>query len=162
MGAQQTRERSPEVGVRPKFFDAHGARRNPARAPLEEMKAVQLEQLEKFRAEIEFTGDPERLPPHRNLAYCYRYFVAAARGLPDLDWMDEYTECQTLCVVMEHINGTYLVHNGREQKKVKVSSKMVGHKFGEFSFTRTKPHGGRSTVEEAEPGAGLGLGLGRG
>eukprot|EP01046_Picozoa_sp_COSAG06_P089134 COSAG06_NODE_35526_length_459_cov_0.791667_1_plen_139_part_10 len=36
--------------------------------------------LEKFRAEIEFTGDPGRLPPHRNLAYCYRYFVAAARG----------------------------------------------------------------------------------
>jgi hypothetical protein len=64
--------------------------------------------LEKFRAEIEFTGDPGRLPPHRNLAYCYRYFVAAARGLPDLDWMDEYTECQTLCVVMEHINGTTL------------------------------------------------------
>ena len=63
---------------------------------------------------------------------------------------------------MEHINGTYLVHNGREQKKVKVSSKMVGHKFGEFSFTRTKPHGGRSMVEGSEPGAGLGLGLGRG
>ena len=65
-------------------------------------------------------------------------------------------------IEMEHINGTYLVHNGREQKKVKVSSKMVGHKFGEFSFTRTKPHGGRSTVEGSEPGAGLGLGLGRG
>ena len=48
---------------------------------------------------------------------------------------------------MEHINGTFLVHNGKEQKKVKVSSKMVGHKFGEFSFTRTKPRGGCSTVE---------------
>eukprot|EP01043_Picozoa_sp_COSAG02_P019970 COSAG02_NODE_974_length_15518_cov_97.334717_3_plen_190_part_00 len=55
MGAQQTREGSPGVGaqqtklVRPKFFNAHGARRNPARAPLEEMKVVQHEQLEKFR-----------------------------------------------------------------------------------------------------------------
>ena len=48
---------------------------------------------------------------------------------------------------MEHLNGTYLVHNGKEDKKVKVSSKMVGHKFGEFSFTRTKPKGGRRTLE---------------
>lgn len=50
-------------------------------------------------------------------------------------------------IEMEHLSGTFLVHNGKEQKKVKVSSKMVGHKFGEFSFTRTKPRGGRSTVE---------------
>ena len=52
---------------------------------------------------------------------------------------------------MEHLSGTFLVHNGKEQKKVKVSSKMVGHKFGEFSFTRTKPRGGRSTAEEESP-----------
>ena len=64
--------------------------------------------IQKFRSEIEFTGDPDRLPPHRNLPYCYRYFVGAARGLPDLDWMDEYTDRDTLCVVMEHINGTTL------------------------------------------------------
>jgi hypothetical protein len=51
-------------------------------------------------------------------------------------------------IEMEHLSGTFLVHNGKEQKKVKVSSKMVGHKFGEFSFTRTKPRGGRSTLEE--------------
>ena len=54
-------------------------------------------------------------------------------------------------IEMEHLSGTFLVHNGKEQKKVKVSSKMVGHKFGEFSFTRTKPRGGHSTVEEEPP-----------
>ena len=64
--------------------------------------------VQKFRAEIEFTGDPERLPPHQNLPFCYRYFVGPARGLPDLDWMQEYTDRDTLCVVMEHIQGTTL------------------------------------------------------
>lgn len=69
---------------------------------------TEAEVIEKFRAEIEFTGDPERLPPHHNLSFTYRYFVGTARGLPDLDWMDEYTDCDTLCVVMEHIDGTSL------------------------------------------------------
>lgn len=35
--------------VRPRFFNANGYTRNPRRASLEEMKEVQLEQLEKFR-----------------------------------------------------------------------------------------------------------------
>jgi len=46
-------------------------------------------------------------------------------------------------IELEHLNGTYLVHNGKEQTKVKVMSKMVGHKFGEFLFTRKKPRGDR-------------------
>ena len=64
--------------------------------------------LEKFRSEIEFTGDTRRLPLHNNLPFCYSYFVGPARGLPDLGWEGEYTECDTLCVVMEHIQGTTL------------------------------------------------------
>ena len=64
--------------------------------------------VEKFRSEIEFTGDPQRLPPHHNLPFTYHYFVGTARGLPDLDWMAEYTDRDTLCVVMEHIDGTSL------------------------------------------------------
>ena len=66
------------------------------------------EVIAKFQAEIKFTGDPDRLPLHENLPFCYGYFVAAARGLPELDWMEEYTECDTLCVVMEHIQGITL------------------------------------------------------
>ena len=66
------------------------------------------EVVSKFQAEIKFTGDTERLPSHENLPFCYGYFVAAARGLPDLDWMEEYTECDTLCIVMEHIQGITL------------------------------------------------------
>ena len=47
MGQAQTKAQ-PQL-FRPKFFNAYGATRNPARASLEEMKALQLEQLQKFR-----------------------------------------------------------------------------------------------------------------
>ena len=49
---------------------------------------------------------------------------------------------------MEHLNGIFLVHNGKEQTKVRVSSKMVGHKFGEFAFTRKKPRGNRHAKDD--------------
>lgn len=39
-------------------------------------------------------------------------------------------------IEIEHAGRTFLVHNGREMKKIKVGTKMVGHKFGEFSITR--------------------------
>jgi serine/threonine protein kinase len=73
--------------------------------------------IEKFRAESQFTGDPERLPLHPNLPFCYRYFVGPVRGLPDLDWMEEFTERDTLCVVMEHIQGTTLQSLAGQQRQ---------------------------------------------
>ena len=36
----------------------------------------------------------------------------------------------------EMVGYTFLVHNGREFKEVFVTELMVGHKLGEFSFTR--------------------------
>jgi small subunit ribosomal protein S19 len=39
-------------------------------------------------------------------------------------------------IEMEHAGRTFLVHNGKEMKKIRVSTKMVGHKFGEFAMTR--------------------------
>lgn len=39
-------------------------------------------------------------------------------------------------IELEHAGRTFLVHNGRQMEKVTVSTKMVGHKFGEFSHTR--------------------------
>ena len=32
----------------------------------------------------------------------------------------------------------FLVHNGKNLLKIKIVEDMVGHKFGEFSFTRKK------------------------
>lgn len=49
MGQLQSQTKAQTQLFRPKFFNAYGATRNPVRASLEEMKAVQLEQLQKFR-----------------------------------------------------------------------------------------------------------------
>jgi small subunit ribosomal protein S19 len=47
-------------------------------------------------------------------------------------------------VVPEFISKTFLVHNGKEFRKVFVTENMVGHKLGEFSPTRMfRGHGGK-------------------
>jgi ribosomal protein S19 len=33
---------------------------------------------------------------------------------------------------------TYHVHNGKNYTEINVNENMIGHKFGEFSFTRAK------------------------
>ncbi len=48
----------------------------------------------------------------------------------------------------EMIGFTFGVHNGRKHIEVLVSEDMVGHKFGEFSPTRTfHKHGGKMQKE---------------
>lgn len=39
-------------------------------------------------------------------------------------------------ILEEHVGFRFLVHNGKVFKNVSVTSRMVGHKFGEFSPTR--------------------------
>ena len=41
-------------------------------------------------------------------------------------------------ILEEFIGLTFLVHNGQKYLPIIVTSQMVGHKFGEFSFTRQK------------------------
>jgi len=44
----------------------------------------------------------------------------------------------------EFVGHTIAVHNGKKHIPVFISENMVGHRLGEFSFTRTfKGHGGR-------------------
>ena len=44
----------------------------------------------------------------------------------------------------EFVGFTFAVHNGKEFTPVYVTDQMVGHKLGEFSFTRKfKGHGGK-------------------
>jgi len=38
----------------------------------------------------------------------------------------------------EHIGSTFLVHSGKDYKRVKVTAQMVMHKFGEFVPTRKR------------------------
>src|SRR4051794_19866127 len=53
-------------------------------------------------------------------------------------------------VLPEFVGHTIAVHNGKKFIPVYVTENMVGHKLGEFSFTRTfKGHSMKSATETA-------------
>ena len=53
------------------------------------------------------------------------------------------TWARACTIIPDMVNMTFLVHNGKEFKKVHVNENMVGHKLGEFSLTRTfRAHAG--------------------
>jgi small subunit ribosomal protein S19 len=59
-------------------------------------------------------------------------------------------------VVPEMVGHTIAVHNGRKFIPVYVTENMVGHKLGEFSFTRNfKGHSMRAATEVAAKPAGI-------
>lgn len=41
-------------------------------------------------------------------------------------------------ILPKFIGLTFLISNGKENVELKVTSEMVGHKFGQFVFTRAK------------------------
>jgi|UniRef100_A0A7C4QP26 small subunit ribosomal protein S19 len=50
-------------------------------------------------------------------------------------------------IAPEFVGHTFLVHNGRTHVSVYVTEEMVGHKLGEFAFTRTfRGHGGKAAA----------------
>ncbi|MBI4668436.1 MAG: 30S ribosomal protein S19 [Elusimicrobia bacterium] len=61
------------------------------------------------------------------------------------------TWSRTCSIVPDFVGLTFLVHNGRKFLPVYVTEQMVGHKLGEFSFTRFfRGHGEAHTKEAAE------------
>jgi small subunit ribosomal protein S19 len=67
------------------------------------------------------------------------------------------TWARSSTIIPEFVSKTFLVHNGKEFKKVFVTENMVGHKLGEFSFTRVfRGHSGRKAAAATTPGAGGG------
>lgn len=48
------------------------------------------------------------------------------------------TTSRSSTILKDFIGLTFLVHNGKQYQQVIVNSKMVGHKFGEFAFTRQR------------------------
>ena len=52
-------------------------------------------------------------------------------------------------VIPDFVGHTFEVHNGKDFKRVFVTEDMVGHKLGEFSFTRTFK--GHTAANKAEP-----------
>ena len=50
----------------------------------------------------------------------------------------------------EFVGFTFAVHNGKDFIPVYITDQMVGHKLGEFSFTRKfKVHGGKMAAAQA-------------
>ena len=59
-------------------------------------------------------------------------------------------------VIPEFVGHTIAVHNGRKFIPVYITENMVGHKLGEFSFTRQfKGHSMRAATETAARPAGI-------
>ena len=60
------------------------------------------------------------------------------------------TWARACTIVPEFIGHTFMVHNGKKFLPVYISERMVGHKLGEFSFTRIfKSHGGMTKESTA-------------
>ena len=58
------------------------------------------------------------------------------------------TWARACTITPEFVGHSFMVHNGRKFLPVYVTERMVGHKLGEFSFTRTfKGHGVAHTKE---------------
>ena len=58
------------------------------------------------------------------------------------------TWSRSCTIIPEFVGKTFLVHNGKEFKKVYVTENMVGHKLGEFSPTRIfRGHSGRKSSD---------------
>jgi small subunit ribosomal protein S19 len=59
-------------------------------------------------------------------------------------------------IVPEMVGHTIAVHNGKKFIPVYLTENMVGHKLGEFSFTRTfKGHSMKAATEAAAKPAGI-------
>lgn len=52
--------------------------------------------------------------------------------------IDKYKASRNSEIVPKFLGATFSVHNGKTCSEVTVTSDMIGHKFGEFVFTRSK------------------------
>ena len=61
------------------------------------------------------------------------------------------TWARACTITPEFVGHTFAVHNGRKFLPIYISEQMVGHKLGEFAFTRFfKGHGLAHTKEATE------------
>jgi len=57
--------------------------------------------------------------------------------------------CRASTIIPEFVGHTFEVHNGRRFLPIYVTEQMVGHKLGEFAFTRFFRGHGTSHTKEA-------------
>ncbi|HAH07635.1 MAG TPA: 30S ribosomal protein S19 [Elusimicrobia bacterium] len=59
--------------------------------------------------------------------------------------------CRSCTIIPDFVGHTFAVHNGRKFLPIYITEQMVGHKLGEFAFTRLfKGHGMAHTKEATE------------
>ena len=83
-------------------------------------------------------------------AYIAKKIAAAAKeSNPSKRVITTYSRRST--VIPQMVGLTFAVHNGRKFIPVFINEQMVGHKLGEFSFTRFfKAHGGTNKAADAK------------
>jgi small subunit ribosomal protein S19 len=75
--------------------------------------------------------------------------VLAAKATGSKDVIKTWS--RACSITPEMVGLTFGVHNGREHLPVYVNEAMVGHKLGEFSFTRKfRGHGGKMAKEQSK------------
>lgn len=52
--------------------------------------------------------------------------------------LEKYKASRNSEIVPKHLGLTFSVHNGKNYLEINVTNDMIGHKFGEFVFTRSK------------------------
>ena len=60
--------------------------------------------------------------------------VLKAKEVGSTDPIQTWARAST--IIPDMVNMTFMVHNGKDFKRVQVTENMVGHKLGEFSQTR--------------------------
>ena len=82
--------------------------------------------------------------------YVYHNLLEAVEAMNPTDKNQIKTWARACTIVPAFVGHTFLVHNGRKFLPVYVSERMIGHKLGEFAFTRTfKGHGGMTKESKA-------------
>ncbi|MDR1124375.1 MAG: 30S ribosomal protein S19 [Elusimicrobiota bacterium] len=76
--------------------------------------------------------------------------LEAVEAMSPADKKSIKTWARACTIVPVFVGHTFLVHNGRKFLPVYITERMIGHKLGEFAFTRTfKGHGGMTKESKA-------------
>ncbi len=92
----------------------------------------------------------ERRTLKRGLATRQKKLLEEVRKVKEKDNPEEEfirTHCRDMIILPEMVGLRFGVYNGEEFVNVEVEPEMVGHRLGEFAFTRKK-------VEHSTPGIG--------
>ena len=53
-------------------------------------------------------------------------------------------------ILPEFVGHTFAIHNGKQHMPIFITENMVGHRLGEFAFTRVFRHHGATTIKETK------------